>query len=230
MREVLRYERKFLLPQEEYFRLRGRFEALLHKDAHTGRDGYTIRSLYFDTLHDADYFEKLDVVQLRRKLRLRLYDPAADFAFLELKQKEGEYQLKRSLRLGREAALSLCRGVYAPLLDLHDEFADECYALLTMRGYRPKAVIEYRREAYTARENDTRITFDRDIRASESCLSLFDPRLALYPVMNQGQVVLEVKYNGFLLEYLKELVSGCERSQVSASKYCMGRLASYGLI
>ena len=38
----------------------------------TGRDGYTIRSLYFDTLHDADYFEKLDGVQLRRKLRLRL--------------------------------------------------------------------------------------------------------------------------------------------------------------
>ncbi len=230
MKQVLRFERKFLLPLEEYHRLRGRLDALLSKDSHTGRDGYAIRSLYFDTLWDGDYFEKQDGVQLRRKLRLRIYDPASEFAFLEMKQKEGEYQLKRSLRLSRAAAQSLARGAYSPLLELRDDFADECYALLSMRGYRPKAVIEYRREAYTAPENDTRITFDREIRATESHMDLFDPILPLYPVMDQGQVVLEVKYNGFLLEYLRELVGACERAQTSASKYCMGRLASYGVV
>jgi len=230
MKQVLRFERKFLLPLEEYHRLRGRLDALLSKDSHTGRDGYAIRSLYFDTLWDGDYFEKQDGVQLRRKLRLRIYDPASEFAFLEMKQKEGEYQLKRSLRLSRAAAQSLARGAYSPLLDLRDDFADECYALLSMRGYRPKTVIEYRREAYTAPENDTRITFDREIRATESRMDLFDPILPLYPVMDRGQVVLEVKYNGFLLEYLRELVGACERAQTSASKYCMGRLASYGVV
>lgn len=229
MKQVLRFERKFLLPQEEYHSLRGRLEAILPKDSHTGRDGYLIRSLYFDTLQDSDYFEKQDGVQLRRKLRLRLYDPGAGFAFLEMKQKEGEHQRKRSLRLERPVAQALARGVYSPLLALKDDFADECYSLLTMRGYRPKAVVSYRREAYTAPVNDTRITFDSDIRANEGCLDLFDPKLPLYPVMDQGQVVLEVKYNGFLLEYVKELVSACERAQTSASKYCMSRLASYGL-
>lgn len=230
MKQVLRFERKFLLPLEEYHRLRGRLDALLDRDAHTGRDGYAIRSLYFDTLCDGDYFEKEDGVQLRRKLRLRLYDPASGFAFLEMKQKEGEYQLKRSLRLSRAAAQSLARGIYTPLLDVRDDFADECYALLSMRGYRPKAVIEYRREAYTAPENNTRITFDREIRATESCMDLFHPALPLYPVMDGGQVILEVKYNGFLLEYLRELVGACERAQTSASKYCMGRLASRGVV
>ena len=230
MKQVLRFERKFLLPLEEYHRLRGRLDALLDRDAHTGRDGYAIRSLYFDTLCDGDYFEKEDGVQLRRKLRLRLYDPASEFAFLEMKQKEGEYQLKRSLRLSRAAAQSLAWGIYTPLLDVRDDFADECYALLSMRGYRPKAVIEYRREAYTAPENNTRITFDREIRATESCMDLFHPALPLYPVMDGGQVILEVKYNGFLLEYLRELVGACERAQTSASKYCMGRLASRGVV
>ena len=110
MRRVLRHERKYLLPQEEYRRLRGTLESLLPKDSHTGDSGYSIRSLYFDTLWDGDYFEKLDGVELRRKLRLRLYDPTAGHAFLEMKQKEGEYQLKRSLRLSRAAAAALAGG------------------------------------------------------------------------------------------------------------------------
>ena len=226
MKRVLRFERKFLLPLEEYHRLRGRLDALLDKDAHTGRDGYAIRSLYFDTLWDGDYFEKEDGVQLRRKLRLRIYDPASESAFLEMKQKEGEYQLKRSLRLSRAAAQSLAQGDYAPLLDVRDDFADECYALLSMRGYRPKAVIEYKREAYTAPENDTRITLDREIRATESCMDLFDPSLPLYPVMDGGQVVLEVKYNGFLLGYIKDMLEECNASELSVSKYCLGRAVS----
>ena len=230
MRRVLRHERKYLLPQEEYRRLRGTLESLLPKDSHTGDSGYSIRSLYFDTLWDGDYFEKLDGVELRRKLRLRLYDPTAGHAFLEMKQKEGEYQLKRSLRLSRAAAAALAGGEYAALLDCHDSFADECYALMTMRCYRPKAIIEYRREAYVVPENDTRITFDREIHATESCADLFDPGLCLYPVMDQGQVVLEVKFNGFLVEYVRELVGRCERAQTSASKYAMGRLASYGVV
>lgn len=230
MRQVLRHERKYLLPQEESQRLRGRLELLLPKDSHTGCACYSIRSLYFDTLWDDNFFEKLNGVELRRKLRLRLYDPAADHAFLEMKQKEGEYQLKRSLRLSREAASALARGEYAPLLDCRAPLADECYALITMRCYRPKAIIEYRREAYVVPKNDTRITFDREIHATESSAGIFDPALCLYPVMEQGQVVLEVKYNGFLVEYVRELVGQCERAQTSASKYAMGRLASYGVV
>lgn len=37
-------------------------------------------------------------------LRLRIYDPASVFAVLEMKQKQGEQQRKRSLKLRREEA------------------------------------------------------------------------------------------------------------------------------
>ncbi len=99
------------------------------EDAHNGIHGYRIRSLYFDTIDDTDYYEKAAGVELRRKLRLRCYDPAADFAMLEMKQKQGASQLKRSLRVTRggcpdasRAATtrrccgirSLCRGVLCP--------------------------------------------------------------------------------------------------------------------
>lgn len=228
MKQVSRFERKFILPLEEYYRFRNRVELLMPKDPHTGQDGYRIRSLYFDTLWDRDYFEKMDGVELRRKLRLRIYDTAADFALLEMKQKQGDHQRKRSLRITREDAEAIAAGDFTPLRAYQGDFAAECIALLNMCAYQPKSIIEYIREAYTAPENDIRVTFDRDIRATEGNMDIFAPDLPLYPVMDCGQVVLEVKYNGFLVEYVRELVDAFHRSQTSASKYCMGRLVSYG--
>ena len=36
-------------------------------------------------------------------------------------------------------------------------------------------------------------------------------------------VVLEVKYNGFLLDYLRELINSVDRSELSVSKYVLAR-------
>ena len=36
-------------------------------------------------------------------------------------------------------------------------------------------------------------------------------------------MVLEVKYNGFLLSYLRDLLNEVERSELSVSKYCLAR-------
>ena len=47
----------------------------------------------------------------------------------------------------------------------------------------------------------------------------------MYPVLDPFNTVLEVKYNGFLLSYIKELVNRVDRSQLSVSKYCLARSA-----
>lgn len=95
----------------------------MHEDRHNGPQGYAIRSLYFDTPDDQDFRDKVDGLELRRKIRLRTYSPQAGFAMLEMKQKQGPYQRKRSLRLPREEAESLCRGDYGVLLRHGDPFA-----------------------------------------------------------------------------------------------------------
>ena len=64
------------------------------------------------------------------------------------------------------------------------------------------------------------------IRATESCMDVFSPQLSLYPVLDPFNGVLEVKYNGFLLSYIKDLVSGANRSELSVSKYCLARSAT----
>lgn len=223
MNEVLRREKKFLIRLDEYYRFSGRLSSLMMQDANNGREGYVIRSLYFDTLHDQDFNEKEDGVEVRRKIRLRLYDPDNDFAMLEMKQKQGDLQKKRSLRLRREDAIALTEGHYQVLLNYKEAFAAECFGVMTSRCYRPKAVIEYRRKAFIAKENKIRVTFDHHITATESCFHIFDRNLCLSPVMDTCLAVLEVKYNGFLLGYIKDMLAECDRSELSVSKYYMGR-------
>lgn len=193
------------------------------EDKHNGARGYRIRSLYFDTLDDRDFHEKEEGLELRRKIRLRIYDPVSGFAMLEMKQKEGAYQKKRSLRVSREDAWRLSCGDYEPLLKYEEPFAAECYGLMHRRCYRPKAVVEYLRRAYIAKENRIRITLDGNIIATEACYDIFSENLLQYPVLDPFHVVLEVKYNGFLLSYIKDLLNMADRSEISVSKYCLAR-------
>lgn len=229
MNEVLRQEKKFAINIADGAVLGGRLGAIMHADVHNGTQGYVIRSLYFDTPDDQDFYDKVDGLELRRKIRLRIYSPQSDFAMLEMKQKEGPYQRKRSLRLRRENAEQLCRGYYRPLMAYEDPFAAECYGLMHSRCYRPKAVVEYRRQAFVARENHIRITLDSRIIATESSFDLFSEHLPMYAVMDPFHMVLEVKYNGFLLSYLKDLLDRVERSELSVSKYCLARSVSLSL-
>ena len=101
MNEVLRQEKKFLINQEQYYRYSSRLAEVMVEDPHNRGDGYPIRSLYFDSLEDRDFEEKEEGIELRRKIRLRNYGSDSNFAMLEMKQKQGPLQKKRSVRLDR---------------------------------------------------------------------------------------------------------------------------------
>lgn len=226
MNKVLRIENKYLLNYLEFKQYSNYFSQILMEDPHNGPDGYIVRSLYFDTIDDKDFYEKDIGAFLRKKIRLRVYNPKDKFAILEMKQKEGNSQMKRSLKVSKNDALELIKGNYSCLLNYKEEFAKECYTYMVTNGYIPKAVVQYNRKAFIAKENNTRITFDNNVVASESNFNIFDNKLVLYPVFPKYNVVLEVKYNGFLLSYIKDAVSKVSKSQISASKYCLARMIS----
>lgn len=223
MRNISRKEKKFLVDLASAKKLEGLLSQVMPGDPHNGSRGYPVRSLYFDTLHDRDFAEKMFGTDPRRKVRLRVYDPAADFALLELKQKQGENQRKRSLPLTQAEARRLIDGDFDVLLGREEPFAAEMHALMSINGYRPKAVVEYDRTAFIAKENKTRVTFDRSIRATELNCDLFDPKLPLYPVFDPFNVVLEVKFDGFLLSYVRSALNMADKSELSVSKYCLAR-------
>ncbi len=223
MNEVFRQEKKFLMSAVAAQQLSASLSQVMTEDSHNGPLGYSIRSLYFDSLDDRDFFEKIDGVEMRRKIRLRIYDPSADFAMLEMKQKEGPYQKKRSLRLSRQDAQKLIAGRHQVLLSYREPFAAECYGVMQMYCYRPRTIVEYQRKAFIAKENKIRITIDRNITATETQWDLFSKDLQQSYVLDPFNVVLEVKFNGFLLSYIKDLIYPVNRSELSVSKYCLAR-------
>lgn len=223
LQQVLRQEHKYLLNPAQKLHYESEFSRILKADMHNGTQGYRVRSLYFDTLSDRDLSEKFAGVELRRKIRLRVYPPDTSFALLEMKQKQGLNQLKRSLKVSREHAEILLRGDYSPLLTYPEEFAMECYGVMQMHCYRPKVIVDYWRQAFVLQENSTRITLDSHLSASEMCGRLFDENPGLYPALHPGATVMEVKYNHFLLTYVKNLLRECNKSETAVSKYTLCR-------
>jgi len=43
------------------------------------------------------------------------------------------------------------------------------------------------------------------------------------PILDPSSVVLEVKYNGFLLSYIKDMATSVDSSKLSISKYSLAR-------
>lgn len=226
MNEVLRKEKKILLTIDEYYRIKEKLKKVISLDKNSKDNGYTVRSLYFDTIDDKDFESKENGLEIRRKIRLRNYGADSNFANLEMKQKQGEFQKKRSLKLSKEDAKKLIDGNNSILLKYSESFAYECYCLMNMYCYRPKAVVEYKRDAFIVKENKIRITLDHDIKATESNFDIFDNNLNQNLMMNNFFVVLEVKYDGFLLSYVKDLLKDIDKREISISKYCLGRSIS----
>lgn len=225
MLEVNRRELKYQLNVAQVPAIRRRLSAFLLPDDHGGADGYWVRSLYFDTPADSDFLDKVDGIDCRQKIRLRIYGESGPVK-LELKQKSGGFQRKRSISVSREEAGALMAGNWEFLRQRQEPVAGSLYRMLLFGCYRPKCIVQYRRIALYAPENDIRVTFDCDLRASESNLDLFDFSAPLYPVESPGTVTLEVKYSGFLFSNVKLALGSEIGSQVSNSKYCRARSIS----
>lgn len=223
MLDVLRKEIKYTISPYTERILSTRLESIMDKDIHNNDYGYMVRSLYFDTMDNQDFFDKSDGIEYRKKIRLRIYDVNSNSAKLELKEKQNTVQRKRSLLVDRQEAMALINRNYECLLDKGD-FGKELYTIMIAEHYRPVCVVQYQRRAFICKTNDIRITLDRQLMSNEGNFNLFDEKMQLYPVDLSGNVTLEVKYNHFLLSYIKDIISITDKISTSSSKYCRSRI------
>lgn len=222
MLSVLRSELKYWISYGDSLLLQTELSKLLMPD-HYSQDGfYRVKSLYFDSINQKDYVQKLDGVEERKKIRMRIYNEDTDTVKLECKKKSGALQRKESLLISREDALSCMEGDYGALLDYPEELAWRLYCDMTLGCYRPAVVIEYERFAYLYGEYNTRITIDRNVRSSELSLNLFDKELPWVHTVEDA-VILEVKFNERLIEPVKKILAKYHLTNVSVSKYGSGR-------
>lgn len=228
MLDVFREEKKYVCNLPELTYIKNVLTGVMQGDPFQGYEPYLVRSLYFDSYSDVDYVEKDHGLSERKKVRIRVYDHNAKKAKLELKAKSGCMQRKQSLTITREDAIALIDGRYEVLRSYSEEFAMYMYNLMSINLYKPKTMIEYDRVALTAPVNNIRLTIDSKVRANEGCFDLFAKDVNCYQVISPTKGILEVKYNKFLLSYIKEALRCVNNIESSASKYTLARCMGQG--
>ena len=105
-----RHELKYLCTLSDLELLERRISALLPCDAHWGKEGYTVSSLYFDTPDRMCLKDNDAGLGVREKYRIRLYNHRLEEIFLEKKEKRYGLGRKISCRLDEETLFQLYKG------------------------------------------------------------------------------------------------------------------------
>lgn len=222
--KVYRHELKYFISFTNYRVLSEILRSTMAPDPNGNEDNeYWIRSLYFDSIENDDFYEKEIGVKTRKKIRLRIYDVNQQWVKLEIKNKDEQYMLKETATLNREEARKLIGGDREFLLNPDNRTLNKVYYFMTRDIYRPAVIVDYEREAYVGSVQDIRITFDKNIRASIVDFDMFNPRLNMEPVFEDPTMVVEVKFNRFMPDWLKDILSAFHSERYAISKYCLGR-------
>jgi SPX domain protein involved in polyphosphate accumulation len=231
--DFFRYELKFRLPVERMDEIRRLVDPFTQYDKHcaeTPGNRYTVRSVYFDSDELEFYFEKLDSVRIRKKLRVRTYDRpnAGHPAFLEIKRKFGRRGFKERLCLPLRQVDGALNGK-DPREIVSDRSFSERRVLdrfrfnLRNRDLKPVVLVTYEREARIGRFDDrVRVTFDSNLR------SLINPDVE--QIFEDDQLkqfedkffVLELKFDGSMPKWMANVIKVLNIKSHSYSKYCHG--------
>jgi hypothetical protein len=228
IRKFNRFELKYLVSLRQAEAFRHALAAHLSPDDHGDANGvYNLSSLYFDSPDYRCYWEKIDGIKYRRKLRIRWYETgqalhAETPVFVEIKQRMNRVTQKRRALLSYADALRLCSQREAPRHDPQDDaFIDEVLSLGWQYNLHPASVVRYSRLALVGGEDDIglRVTFDRDLRYQAKNLELDSEDSGLFMFPPEWAVV-EIKVNERIPYWLTELVAEHNLNLMRVSKYC----------
>ncbi len=218
-----RHELKYYISNGEYTLLSQRLKRTMDRDKNTRHHaGYHVRSLYFDDLDNSAFMEKIDGVENRDKVRIRIYDLSDRVIKLECKHKAGPYIDKSSINLSRAECDAILSGRYEFLLSRREPFAKKMFVDFRTKPLRPRVIVDYVREAYVFPLENVRVTFDKDLRTGFRSVDLFNPHLLTYPVLSDYDMILEVKFDRWLPTYIRDLLQ-CVAQRSAISKYCLCR-------
>ena len=218
-----RHELKHYINVSDCAVLRARLRTVAKPDEHAGVGGsYTVHSLYFDNYSNKAVAEKLSGQSRREKFRIRYYNGDTSFIRLEKKSKTNRLCYKEDTEITKTQCAAILAGDYSCLNQPDSPLAMELYSKIRSQNLRPKNIVVYRREAYVYRAGNTRVTFDSGIRTSNSVAGFLNPRQTTIPA--SGQTVLEIKYDGFLPDIIRDICEIGFRIQTEFSKYVAARL------
>lgn len=221
-----RFELKYLLSREQAASLATGVSPYLDEDANGAGSAYAITSLYYDTVDLRCYWEKIDGLRYRRKLRIRHYLGQAELraetpVYVEVKQRVNRTVQKRRAPFPYAAAVALCAGEEIEYDSARGPFVREVQAFVGTQRLQPASITSYFRRALVGTVHDPglRITFDTDIRYRSVDLDL-GSRSPGRHMVHPERVLLEVKANQRIPRWLAGLVGEFNAQVIRISKYC----------
>lgn len=219
----LRHEWKHEINYSDLLAIRQRLSAVAKRDVHAVGGKYLVRSLYFDNLSDKALREKLDGISCREKFRIRYYNGDTSVIHLEKKSKIGGLGNKQSASLTAEEAQWIVDGKLEWMLQSNRPLVQELYIKMKIQGLRPKTIVDYTREPFIYGPGNVRVTLDYDIRTGLSGVDFLNPNCTTVAVPGDP-IILEVKWDEFLPEIIRDAVQLNNRRVGAYSKYASSRM------
>ena len=212
-----RHELKFIISKNMAEILKQRLSLIMNIDDN-GKNGYFIRSLYFDTPSSEAYYEKLDGVLYRKKYRIRLYNKDDKFIRLERKLKHNNLTSKDQTIINKELCENIINNT-VHIIKTNDNLLKEFLVDMNIKVLRPSVIVDYYRLAFTYPVSDVRITFDYNISSGKYNYDLFNYDENTYKVIDDNTIVLEVKYNEILPEIIALILDTVPTFRSAYSKF-----------
>ena len=218
-----RHEFKHILNYEDYISIQAKLKSIMRLDSNCTNGSYEIRSLYFDDFNDTALKEKINGVNKREKFRIRYYNHDSSFIKLEKKCKLNSLGQKYSSKLTKEEVDKIIDNDIDFLLSKDNPLVKELYFKMNSYLLRPKVLVDYTREPYILEEGNVRITLDSNLRTGLDSIDIFNKDLLTIPT-DPGIYLLEVKYDEYLPNIIRDIVQLKGRKTSNFSKYARCRI------
>ena len=103
------------------------------------------------------------------------------------------------------------------------ELIQELYTKLLAQGLRAKTIVDYTREAFVYGPGNVRVTLDYHIRTGLRGIDFLNPACIMIPA-GDNTAIMEVKWDAYLPDIIKDLVQLQGRRTSSFSKYQICRM------
>ena len=224
IRSFNRFEIKYVAPHREAQRFVDELQGYVHPDPNCRSEwGYPVHSVYWDSDGLHLFWEKIEGLKNRRKLRFRRYADNSQ-AFIEIKQRTDRTVQKRRVLWPLDKVLQVFGdGVDTSeqLIQPEDAVASEALVLKHRYQLKPCMAISYLRRAYFGVfESDLRITFDRRVQYLHTELDFRRPFPGGRYLVDPRLVIMEVKFNDRVPVWLAKAVRRHGFQMIRLSKYC----------
>lgn len=227
-------EYKYLIPVSAFSQIKKEMLPYLILDKHAEHKknkDYTVRSIYYDTLQLRYYFEKIEGLKVRKKVRIRVYDHYFPeiIAFLEIKHKNEGFVCKIRSQLLLKNIDKFFETHNAEKFIIYSDNDGRAVNDARMFLYyfnqenlRPTLLVTYEREPFYYKfDRNLRITFDKNLRflPFANHQILFEEN-KLLPALN-NKIIIEMKFFQTLPLWLTNILSRYGLQRMALSKYTL---------